>query len=61
MNNSYQLNNELKADARKELQLAIEKYAQFFKDEDDCEFDNDVCKYFLEYEVQDFLNNNKIK
>ena len=61
MNNSYRLNNELKAEARKELQLAIEKYAHFFKDEHDCAFDNDVCKYFLEYEVKDFLYNNNIK
>jgi len=61
MNNSYRLNNELKKQAQKELQLAIEKYAHFFKDEHGCDYDNDVCKYFLEYEVKDFLFNNNIK
>ena len=61
MNNSYRLNNELKKQAQKELQLALEKYANFFKDEYDCEYENDICKYFLEYEVKDFFYNNNIK
>lgn len=60
MNSSYDYNNELVKQARKEFQLAIEKYAQFFKDEHDYGFDNKVCKYSLEYEVKDFLYNNKI-